>query len=82
MRDSTAFSFPTFRNAWVSKRDGDDVSGILDVSYFSKQHPFIGKLAELFVNKYPRKGCKNCTFKFDFKELTYNMYTNSNNDRP
>ena len=82
VRVSRAFSFPTFHTAWVSKRDRDDVFGILDVSYFSKQHPFISKLAELFASKYPRKGCKNCTFQFDFKELTYNMHTNSNNNRP
>jgi len=58
------------------------VFGILDVSYFSKQHPFISRLAELFVSKYPRKGCKNCTFQLHLKELTYNMYSNSNNDCP
>ena len=46
---------------WVSKPTGsseNDVPGILDIAFFPVKHPFIGKLAEVFVKDYPKRQAK------------------------
>ena len=71
------------KNAWVSK--GVNVVGIprvLDVSYFPQYHPFIKKLAELYVSEYPIKGTKNDSFPFNFQRTVWNIFNDSCMDCP
>ena len=58
-------------NAFMSEKFNNGVSTFLDISYFPKNHPFIGGLAKLFVHEYPTTVSKNTVFHFNFQELIH-----------
>ena len=74
------------KGAWVSKGVNVPEGGIprvLDVSYFPQYHPFIKKLAKLYVSEYPTKRTKNDPFPFNFQRtLCNNIFNDSCVDCP
>ena len=73
------------KDTWVSKGVNVPEGGIprvLDVSYFPQYHPFIKKLAELYVSEYPIKGTKNDPFPFNFQRTVWNIFNDSCVDCP
>ena len=49
----------------VKEREG---LGLLDISYFPRTHPFILKLADFFMNKYPIEAINNASLLLEFKK--------------
>ena len=76
-------AFPPCKDPWTSVQQQTTKHHpprLLDVSCFPKQHPFIGDLAEQFVNDYQKVGRND--FRFDFQNLVWNIYTNSGIQKP
>ena len=65
-------------DAWVTsaraEADNEDFPELLDVSCFSRGHPFVYRLAEQFVSEYPTKQSKNSIIFGFRKVLIQNIY--------
>ena len=75
-------TFPSSHDAWTSIEQGKGTSRLLDVAYFPRHHPFIGKLAERFFSDYSRIEKTDVKFKFDFQDIAWNTYTNPSTNSP
>ena len=61
-------------SAWVSEELGD-VEFFIS-AYFSKQHPLLDGLAQVFVREYPIKRDKHTPFKFNFHSRALSLIEN------
>ena len=75
VRVSNVSMFAVSEDPWVC---GSHDSGLLDVCYFPKHHPFISELSERFISEYLKDGGVN----FNFQKTVHNVYSSAEEKPP